>query len=163
MFNGKAVWILTVACAITLGTAMAEEGKGKEKKAEEPEAKHKAPHGGCLNALGSCENGHAEVKLEGETLKLWFVGGGTDTEKAVRVPDKQIGIDITPSGSLTKTIFLKAKPDELAEEKVGDCSHFEGSGKWLKGVWKFKAEGVTIFKGKTQKIIVEYPNGYDPD
>ena len=166
MINGKAagtVLILTVAFAITFGNAMAEEGKEKGKKEDAPEAKHKSAHGGCLNALGSCENGHAEVKLEGETLKLWFVGGGTDTEKAVRVPDKQIGIDVTPSGSKTKTVFLKAKPNELAEEKEGDCSHFEGSAPWLKGVWKFKAEGVATFKGKAQKIVIEYPNGYDPD
>jgi len=139
--------------------------KGKEvKQAEEHTGEHKAVHGGCLNALGTCENGHAEVRVEGNILKLWFVGGGSDTDKAVRIPDREFVLTITPKGSKeTKTLVLKAKPNEIAEETVGNCSHFEGQADWLKDVREFVASGSVIFKGRSQAIRVEYPSGYDPD
>ena len=130
----------------------------------EKKGEHTAAHGGCLNALGACENGHAEVKLEGGTLKLWFVGGGTDTKKAVRVPDKELALSVPLAGaSAPKPLILKAAPNELAEEKEGDCSHFEGTADWLNGAKKFTATGTVTFKGRQQEIRVEYPAGYDPD
>jgi len=149
-----------IVTAIALGPSFGDEAKKTESKA----AGHKTAHGGCLNALGTCEIGHAEVKLDGVTLKLWFVGGGNDTEKAVRVPDKEIVLSVTLDGQdEAKAIILKAKPNELAEEKEGDCSAFEGTADWLKGVSKLTAKGTVQFKGKTQNIIIELPNGYDPD
>ena len=129
-----------LAAAFLIALPMARAGDTPaqpEKKGE-----HKAAHGGCLNALGACENGHAEVKVEGDTLKLWFVGGGSDTEKAVRVPDKEIALSVTLEGeTAAKPIALKAKPNELAEEKEGDCSHFEGKADWLNGRQEVHRDG----------------------
>jgi hypothetical protein len=125
---------------------------------------HEPAHGGCLNELGACENGHAEVKVEGNIFKLWFVGGGTNTKTAVRVPDKQIALTVkTEKNAADKQIVLKAKPLALAEEKVGDCSYFEGQADWLKGLKEFSAEGTVNFKGLQIKMKIEYPQGYDPD
>jgi hypothetical protein len=140
-------------------------GCGKEEKQKAEHAgEHKAAHGGCLNAIGTCENGHAEVRVEGDILKLWFVGGGSDTDKAVRIPDREFALTITPRGSKeTKTLVLKAKPVEIAEETVGNCSHFEGQADWLKGIREFTARGNVTFKGRAQTLQIEYPTGYDPD
>ncbi|MGD0090989.1 MAG: hypothetical protein ABSE73_13810 [Planctomycetota bacterium] len=125
---------------------------------------HEAAHGGCLNELCECENGHAEVKVEGNLLRLWFVGGGNDTKKSVRVPDKELTLTVKGSnGAADKQVVLKAKPIELAEEKVGDCSCFEGQADWLKDVKEFVATGSVMFKGKKTAIRIEYPKGYDPD
>jgi hypothetical protein len=138
--------------------AVAEE----EKKHEEHG--HKAAHGGCLNELEECENGHAEVKVDGNVLKLWFVGGGNDTKKSVRVPDKEITLTIKgEKGAADKQLVLKAKPIELAEEKIGDCSYFEGQADWLKDLKEFDAAGTVTFKGKQVKLKIDYPHGYDPD
>ena len=160
MLRGTTVagWLATLVVAFSIVQAGEDKGQG-EKKGE-----HKAAHGGCLNALGACEIGHAEVKIEGDVLRLWFVGGGTDTEKAVRIPDKEITLTVTLEGEKTaKSLLLKAKPNELAEEKEGDCSRFEGNADWLKGVKKFVGTGTATFKGKKQDIRIEYPAGYDPD
>ena len=136
----------------------------KEKNGHEEKAEHKVAHGGCLNAIATCENGHAEVKVEGDMLKLWFVGGGTDTEKAVRIPDKEITLSVTLAGEKeSRNLILKAKPNELAEEKEGDCSSFEGKAEWLKNAKKFVATATINFKGKKQELKIEYPAGYDPD
>ncbi len=151
-----------LAAAFLLVLPLARAGEAPAHPEEKGE--HKAAHGGCLNALGACENGHAEVKLEGGRLKLWFVGGGTDTEKAVRVPDKEIALSVTLAGApAAKPLLLKAAPNELAEEKEGDCSHFEGAADWLNGAKKFTATGTVTFKGRKQAIRIEYPAGYDPD
>lgn len=154
--------IIGLAAAFVVALPLARAGEAPaqpEKKGE-----HTAAHGGCLNALGACENGHAEVKLEGTTLKLWFVGGGTDTKRAVRVPDKEIALIVTLVGApKSKPLLLKAAPNELAEEKEGDCSHFEGTADWLSGVTKFTATGTVTFKGRKQQVRIEYPAGYDPD
>ena len=40
-----------------------------------------------------------EIKIEGEVLRLWFVGGGTQTTKSVRVPDASITLTVDdPAG-----------------------------------------------------------------
>ena len=132
--------------------------------ADEEKAEHKSAHGGKLNAIRTCENGHAEVKVEGGLLKLWFVGGGSDTLKAVRVPDQEIALAVTLEGAKeAKPLVLKAKPNALAEEMAGDCSHFEGEAEWLKGAKKFVGISTVTFKGKKQELRIEYPDGYDPD
>ena len=152
-----------VSVAGVLMTLLMGCGKEEKQKAERA-GEHRAAHGGCLNALGTCENGHAEVRVEGDILKLWFVGGGSDTDKAVRIPDREFALTVTPKGSKeTKTLVLKAKPIEIAEETVGNCSHFEGQADWLNGIREFTATGNVTFKGRTQAIRVEYPAGYDPD
>jgi hypothetical protein len=149
------------ALVFAWGCGKEKHGQAKEQGHEEG---HVAVHGGCLNAIETCENGHAEIKVEETTLKLWFVNGGSETDRAVRIPDKEVALAVTLEGEKeAKTITLKAKPSALAEEKEGDCSHFEGSADWLRGVKNFVATGSVTFKGKKQEIRIEYPAGYDPD
>ena len=132
-------------------------------KQEEPHG-HKAAHGGCLNVIGSCGNGHAEVKVEGDILKLWFVGGENDTDKAVRVPDKELTLAVNVEGGQNpRSITLKCKPIQLLEEKEGDCSCFEGQADWLKTAKDFEAKGTVTFRGKQQEFKIDYPHGFDPD
>jgi hypothetical protein len=142
-----------------------DEGKPAttQPAAKAAEEKHEAHHGGCLNAIETCAVGHAEVKLEGDTLKVWFVGGENATDKAIRVSDKQIELAVTPEGGKQQTLTLDAKPIELAGEKVGDCSYFEAKADWLKDLKKFKASGKVNHTGKERPITIEYPEGYDPD
>ena len=151
---------LVIAAVLMFGltTAMTAAENTKE-------GAHKTIHHGCLNAIGSCENGHAEVIIDGNTMKLWFVGGGADTDKSVRIGDNEITLTVTFEGQKTavEKLVLAAKPDELAEEKVGDCSSFEGSAEWLKNAGKFVAVATIKFKGKSRTLRIEYPNGYDPD
>ncbi len=149
--------------AILTGCRSAEKDSAAKPGERAGEAKHEAHHGGCLNAIETCAVGHAEVKLEGTALKVWFVGGETETDKAVRVSDKQIVLAVKPEDGAEKSLTLEAKPSELAEEKVGDCSHFEGKADWLAGVKKFTASGQVNLKGKVRPIKIEYPDGYDPD
>lgn len=128
------------------------------------EAEHESAHGGCLNAIGTCENGHAEVKIEGTTLRLWFVGGGTATKTSVRVPDASITLSAAdPTGGATQSIVLTAKPLVLAQEKAGDCSYFEGSAPWLAGLKTLHATGTTTFRGALAKLVIDWPAGFDPD
>ena len=141
-------------------TADKTADKGADKGAE---AKHEAHHGGCLNAIETCAVGHAEVKLDGDVMKVWFVGGENQTDKAVRVSDQQIVLAVTPAGGQEKTLTLDPRPNELAEEKVGDCSYFQGKADWLAGVKKFMATGKVHHTGKERPIKIEYPQGYDPD
>ncbi|OGV73290.1 MAG: hypothetical protein A3K19_14510 [Lentisphaerae bacterium RIFOXYB12_FULL_65_16] len=158
---------LTIGClaALALGVFVCRTVAGDSHGHEHGhEHGHTAAHGGCLNALGACENGHAEVKLAGDVLDVWFVGGGADTAKAVRIPDPEIALAVTLAGaSDAKTLTLKARPNELAEERVGDCAHFVGQADWLKDAKAFKATGSVTFKGRTQQVRIEYPRGYDPD
>jgi len=151
--------LTTVGLALMLGC-----GHEPAHHHDHEEGHHVAAHGGVLNALTTCENGHAEVKLDGTTLTLWFVGGGSDTAKSVRVPDAEVLLSVTLDGEReARPLVLAAKPNDLAEEKVGDCSRFEGSAQWLAGAKKFVATGTVTFKGRKQDVKIEYPDGYDPD
>ena len=148
-----AVLLLTAGC-----------GKDSRPEKHKGERSHQAAHGGCLNAIGSCETGHAEVRVEGDLLRLWFVGGENDTDKAVRVPDKELTLSVRIGGEKEpRPIILKSKPNLLLEEKEGDCSYFEGQADWLKGVKDFEAAGAVNLKGKKQELKIDYPHGYDPD
>ncbi|MCE5324665.1 hypothetical protein LLG46_15325 [bacterium] len=161
-------FIIMTIMAIVVGCSGKPETVSEHKTAShghhqyKHQHKHAAAHGGSLNAIVACENGHAEVKLEGDTLQLWFVGGGTDTTKSVRVPDKSITIQVTTADG-AKTLVLKPKPLDLAGEKIGDCSYFEGNAPWLGGLKTFSANGQITFRGKKMPLKIEYPNGYDPD
>lgn len=155
-----------VAGGIVAGFAGCRSAKQQETTqpaAAKTEEKHEAHHGGCLNAIETCAVGHAEVKVEGDVLKVWFVGGENETDKAVRVSDMQIALAIKPDSGQEVSLTLEAKPNELADEKVGDCSHFEGKAAWLAGVKKFTAGGKVNLKGKERPIKIEFPDGYDPD
>ncbi|MEZ7892036.1 MAG: hypothetical protein QMC67_09815 [Candidatus Wallbacteria bacterium] len=113
--------------------------------------------------MKSCEFGHAEVKVTGETIEIWFVGGGTETSKAVRIKDNDIKLEIAISGMKEKKeLILKADPIVLAEEAVGDCSHFVGSDPSLKiDSLKFKATAKVNFKGILMDTKIAYPEGID--
>jgi hypothetical protein len=158
---GVLIGLLFIAGGIVAGVSGCKSDKKQDTK--EPEAKHEAHHGGCLNAIETCALGHAEVKLQGDTLKVWFVGGENATDKAVRVSDKQIVLTVKPDGGEEKTLTLDPKPNEYGNEKVGDCSYFEGKADWLAGVKKFTANGKVNHTGKERPIKIEYPEGYDPD
>jgi hypothetical protein len=127
--------------------------------------KHVAHHDGCLNAVVTCENGHAEVKVSGDTLQCWFVGGGNNTGASVPIGDHAITLSVKPAGSqTTSTLVLHAKPLPLAEETVGHCSYFVGQAAWLKGISTFTATGtLQHYQGQSLPLRIEYPRGYDPD
>jgi hypothetical protein len=134
------------------------------KKPEAKEAGHEAHHGGCLNAIETCEVGHAEIKIEGDLLRCWFVGGESHTDQAVRVTDKEIVLAVKLADGQLKSLTLQPKPNQLANEKVGDCSYFEGHADWLKGITEFKADGKVSCRGKENRALtIEFPKGYDPD
>jgi hypothetical protein len=124
---------------------------------------HTAYHGGCLNVIETCELGHAEVRISGDQLQLWFVGGENETKRAVRISARQVVLAITPENGGQKNLTLMAKPIVLAEESVGDCSYFEGSADWLTGVKQFTASGTVELKGRPRSIRISYPDGYDPE
>lgn len=154
----------TIALACVAAAFALIGGCGKDEHGHDKAHGHKAAHGGCLNVIGSCGNGHAEVKVEEDVLKLWFVGGENDTDKAVRVPDKEIALTVKVEGEKgPRTVTLKCKPNQLLEEKEGDCSSFEGQADWLKTAKDFEATGSVTFKGKQQELKIDYPHGYDPD
>lgn len=124
---------------------------------------HKAHHEGCLNAISDCELAHIEVKVKGDVMECWFVGGGHDTDRAVRIPDKRIVLTVEYGKHKKRELVLNAKPIELAEEKPGDCSRFEGRADWLTGLKEFRAFGKAKVKGRVRNIEIHYPEGYDPD
>ena len=128
-----------------------------------PEAKHKAWHEGCLNAITQCENGHFEVKVTENKLEGWFVGGGQDTNRSVRITAGRVELTFFLPDGTTKELELAASPLSLAGEKGNDCSHFEGTAGWLESVKTFQALGKVFIKGKWQPLIIQYPEGYDRD
>jgi len=126
---------------------------------------HEAVHGGSLNVIGCCEAGHAEVLATEGSVEVWFVGGGHDTNKSVRIKDEEIKLAVSIAG--VKEAFdlvLKADPLKLAEESTGDCSHFSGFDKRLgeKNIL-FKAKAKINYKGKKVELIIDYPQGYGND
>ena len=125
--------------------------------------RHRSAHGGVLNAISHCEIGHAEAKLEDDTLRVWLVGGAPDTDRAVPVPDRTLPLKFTIPGAAPRSLVLQARPLELADERVGRCSRFEGRAPWLAGLAKFTAAGTVTFKGQKLPLRIEYPEGYDPD
>jgi hypothetical protein len=122
---------------------------------------HKAHHGGILNVIGK-EFGHVEILVQEDMLEAWFVGGGHDTGRSVPIPAAEISLTITLPGKADKNLVLKAEPMKLAGERIGHCSHFTAQAEWLRGVKEFEAQGETVFKGVRQKLIIKYPQGYDP-
>ena len=158
---------LVVACGLCVygcrGSGKETVGHGTE-AGHEHHHEHTAAHGGCLNAIGTCDNGHCEARLDDGILMVWFVGGGSDTAKAVRVPNTAINLVVTiPGDANYRAVTLAAFPDELAEEKEGACSRFKAGADWLKGVTAFTATGLVNFKGVRWELRIEYPAGYDPD
>jgi len=162
MIIGTLFAVGAMAAAVS-GCRSAKKQEANPPAASQPQGKHEAHHGGCLNAIETCAVGHAEVKIEGDVLRCWLVGGEGNTDKSIRVTDPRITLAVTPEGGAEKTLVLEARPNELAEETVGDCSCFEGKAPWLAGVKKFDAVGTVNLKGQPRPIKIEYPDGYDPD
>ena len=129
--------------------------------AEEHHGHHEAHHGGVLNVIGE-EAGHIEIRLEGDTLEAWFVGGGHDTNRSVPIDAEQIPLKVTVPGKGEVTLVLKASPMKLAGEKLGHCSHFIAKADWLRDVREFEARGEVVFKGIRHELVMKYPEGYDP-
>jgi len=123
---------------------------------------HKAHHGGVLNVIGRCETGHIEIRLEGDTLKAWLVGGGHDTGRSVPIKAQEIPLTVTVPGQGKRILVLKANPMKLGGEKVGHCSRFIAKADWLRDVKKFEARGELVFKGIRHQLLIKYPEGYDP-
>jgi hypothetical protein len=131
-------------------SALAEERHG-----------HRAHHEGVLNVIGK-ELGHVEILLQGDTLEAWFVGGGEDTARSVPIAAAEIPLTVTFPGTKQKKLTLKADPMKLAGERMGHCSHFVAQADWLKDLKEFEARGEVILKGIRQKLVIQYPEGYDP-
>jgi hypothetical protein len=122
---------------------------------------NKAHHGGVLNVIGK-ELAHVEVRIQEDTLEAWFVGGGQDTGKSVQIKAAEIPLTINIPSRGQKNLVLKADPLKLAGEKMGSCSHFIARAEWLKEVKEFEAKGSVVIKGIKEKLIIQYPAGYDP-
>lgn len=127
------------------------------------ESHHKAHHGGVLNVIDRCETGHIEIRIHGDTLEAWFVGGGHDTYRSVPIEADEILLKVAIPNRREKTLVMKADPMKLAGEKLGHYSRFTGSADWLSGIEKFEASGDVIFKGIRRSLIIKYPEGYDPE
>ena len=117
MQNRNLVFSILLAAFAASGIVLisgckSDENAKNPSAASKPEEKHEAHHGGCLNAIETCAVGHAEVKLDGDVLKVWFVGGENETDKAVRVTDKQIALAVKPDGGQEKSLTLEARPIE---------------------------------------------------
>ena len=122
---------------------------------------HKAHHGGILNVIGK-ELAHVEVRIQEDTVEAWFVGGGQDTGRSVQIKAAEIPLTINIPSRGQKNLVLKADPLKLAGEKIGYCSHFVARADWLKEVKEFEARGSVVIKGIKEKLIIQYPAGYDP-
>ena len=116
---------------------------------------HEAAHGGVLNVIGE-EVGHAEIRLTGDLVEVWFVGGGNDTDRAVPVKAHDIRLTVE------KELLLEAAPLVLAGESEDNCSHFTTNCEWLGAMDEFEAHGHVLFKGQEMELIIHYPEGYDP-
>jgi hypothetical protein len=132
-----------------------------EAAAAEEHHGHKAHHGGVLNVIGK-ELAHIEVLIREDTLEAWFVGGGQDTGRSVQINAAEIPLTINIPSRGQRKLVLKADPLKLAGEKMGYCSHFVARADWLKEVKEFEAKGSVVIKGVKEKLIIQYPAGYDP-
>lgn len=138
-----------------------EDGRQAEKNHEAHG--HVAHHGGSLNVIEKCEIAHLEVKVGDGSIECWFVGGGRDTGKSVRVPDEQVVLSVNLGDESAVSLALFPAPLELAGETVGDCSHFSGAADWLAENIEFTASGKATVKGTERKFIIRYPEGHDPE
>lgn len=161
------ILLLSFSVVLFLGSPLihsraAEKHRAKEAHhGEEHHGHHEAHHGGVLNVIGE-EAGHIEVRLEGDTLEAWFVGGGDDTNRSVPIKTEGIPLKVTLPGKGEMELVLKGAPMRLAGEKVGHCSHFIARADWLRDVREFEARGEVVFKGVRHELLIKYPEGYDP-
>ena len=107
---------------------------------------HTAPHGGTLIALGD-HVGHVELLLDAVdgTVRLYVLGA--HAEKAVRIADHALTIDLRSIGDAeitAETMVLHAVPSLLTGEQVGDTSEFAAANPTLVGAPGFAGQLRTI-------------------
>jgi len=147
-----------VLCSLSTPSFGAEEN-GKEKKGGHHH-EHKAPHGGCLVAVGE-HFAHIEFVLDAATGKLTaFVLDG-EAEKAVRIKQKEIKLKIEGLGDKKIELELQAVANVLSGETAGDTSQFEATHEKLKGAKHFDGEidKIEIKGQKTKDIDFDFPHG----
>jgi hypothetical protein len=96
---------------------------------------HNPPHKGTLVVFGK-EFAHLELVLDAATGKLTAYALDGEAEKAVRLKQSEIVIEIKGVKDLT-SVTLKAQGSELSGEKPGDTSEFSATDAKLKGVKEF--------------------------
>jgi hypothetical protein len=153
------VWLVLLQGSLLNDRVVAQDQKHLK---HQHNGHHNAHHGGVLNVIGKCEIGHLEVRIEDDFLEAWFVGGGTDTHRAVPIKAEEVVLAVTLPDGGERTLILKAEPMKLAGEKHGHCSRFLAHADWLKKVEKFEAHGEIVFKGIRRLLLIRYPEGYDP-
>jgi hypothetical protein len=147
----KGLLLAIISAAVFLGNPLIYSAA-----TEEHPGHHEAHHGGVLNVIGE-EAGHIEIRIEGDTLETWFVGGGHDTNRSVPIKAEEIPLKVTVPGKGERVLVLKASPMRLAGEKEGNCSHFIAKADWLRDVKGFEARGEVVFKGTRHKLVIKYP------
>lgn len=147
--------LVSFSAVVFLGSPLIYSAGGED-GGEEHHGHHEAHHGGVLNVIGE-EAGHIEIRIEGDTLEAWFVGGGHDTDRSVPIEAEEISLKVSVPGKGEMALVLKASPMKLAGEKVGHCSHFVAKADWLRDVKGFEARGEVVFKGTRQRLVIKYP------
>ena len=155
----RTVLPLVILLGLGLGGCGTKEPPPPAPAPEDP-GHEESVHGGCLNVIGD-DLAHAEVRVEDGVFQCWFVEGGTETDKALRIAADTVELTLKfPDGS-EKPLTLVAKPIELADEKSGYCSYYEAAADWLKTKKKFTATGEVHLKGGTWPLRIHYPGGHD--
>ncbi len=124
---------------------------------------HVAPHGGALSAIEGCGLGHVEAKVEGSTLTLWFLDGGSATSRSVPVDEARFPLSLVGPDGKRFELTMLPDPMRLAGETGTRCSRFVARSSALEGLSRFRAFGWVRFKGKMRALRIDYPQGYDPD
>ncbi|MEI6233203.1 MAG: hypothetical protein WCT04_09130 [Planctomycetota bacterium] len=147
MIRNIALSVFALTLALSFATAHAHE--------------HHAPHKGTLIEFGE-EFAHLELVIDAKTGKVagYVLDGHAD--KAVRVAQKEIVINVTTSDKNAAFSFtLKAQASVLSGEKEGDTSEFSAQNDALKGLSVFDAVVTSItVKGKSfENTKFNFPKG----
>ncbi len=121
---------------------------------------HAAPHQGVLSEIERCSVGHAEIKIDGNTMQLWLLDGGNATTRSVPSADERIPLSIFGPDQVRFEMVLNADPMKLAGEKVGHCSRFTGVSENLQNLPSFHAFGWLRFKGQIRPLRLAFPHGF---
>ncbi len=127
---------------------------------------HKPPHQGALQVLGD-EAAHVELVLDRDTGKLTAYVLDGEAENAVRIATPSLPLVIRAvepapgSGSPPATVELRAVPNVLTGETVGDTSQFEATVKTLQHVDRFEGTfpRVDVKGTRFADVAIYYPEG----
>lgn len=154
MTNGKYLWLLLLVpffwqlCGdIAEGCPLCELGA-------------KLTHDQSINVIGKGA-GHILIRIEEGKLEAWFLDGGEDIDRSVQIEAQEIPLTLSLPGKGEMPLVLKASPIELADEKVGHCSHFVAKADWLEDVKEFEARGEVVFKGIRHELLIKYPGAHN--